>query len=461
MRDLLAKVANRQYLVITLLEAPLLAFFIAYMVKYFNVLEENQGYTFFNNGNIPVFFFMSIVVALFLGLIVSAEEIFRDRKILKREQFLHLSRMSYLSAKCTILFFLSAVQTFSFVLIAHTILKVPLTEWRFWFILFSVSCFANMLGLNISASFKSAVTIYIIIPLLVIPQLLLSGVVISFDKFNPKVSEPVGVPFIGDLMATRWAFEAYMVTQFRDNPYEKQLYAWDKQMAQAEFKRLYLIPELESRLSVCFNNAPHWQNPEHKQLAEAMHILYTELSHELRYIGEDKFPAIKQFEKGHFSVSLYDSTRWFLGQLKNYYAYQYNRAMEKRDAFIARMNATPDQAAAFLKLRQKYVNQAVADWVKNAGATQRIIAYKGRLVQKYQPIYQDEHRPKGFFDYDANFFQPTKHFVGFVFNTLWFNLIVIWLMTAVLAITLYADVLRRAVTWVENRKYYRLRTRLL
>jgi hypothetical protein len=369
--------------------------------------------------------------------------------------------MSYLSAKCTILFFLSAVQTFSFVLIAHTILKVPLTEWRFWFILFSVSCFANMLGLNISASFKSAVTIYIIIPLLVIPQLLLSGVVISFDKFNPKVSEPVGVPFIGDLMATRWAFEAYMVTQFRDNPYEKQLYALDKQMAQAEFKRLYLIPELESRLSVCFNNAPHWQNPEHKQLAEAMHILYTELSHELRYIGEDKFPAIKQFEKGHFSVSLYDSTRWFLAQLKNYYAYQYNRAMEKRDAFIARMTATPDQAAAFLKLRQKYVNQAVADWVKNAGATQRIIAYKGRLVQKYQPIYQDEHRPKGFFDYDANFFQPTKHFVGFVFNTLWFNLIVIWLMTAVLAITLYADVLRRAVTWVENRKYYRLRTRLL
>ena len=48
---------------------------------------------------------MSIIVALFMGLSVSAEEIIRDRKILKRESFLHLSWNSYLLSKLVVLFF--------------------------------------------------------------------------------------------------------------------------------------------------------------------------------------------------------------------------------------------------------------------------------------------------------------------------------------------------------------------
>jgi hypothetical protein len=55
---------------------------------------------------------MSVIVALFLGLTVSAEEIFKDRKIRKREAFLNLSRGAYLYSKIVILFFISAVQTF-------------------------------------------------------------------------------------------------------------------------------------------------------------------------------------------------------------------------------------------------------------------------------------------------------------------------------------------------------------
>ncbi|MCS6974185.1 MAG: ATP-binding cassette domain-containing protein [Cyclobacteriaceae bacterium] len=458
LRDLKSKWANRQYMLATFLEAPVLAFFIGYMVKYFNVLEEEgASYTFFANSNIPVFFFMSVVVALFLGLIVSAEEIYRDRKILKREQFLHLSRLSYLASKIVILFTLSAIQTFSFVLIAHTILEIPLSEFRYWFILFTVSCFANLLGLNISASFKSAVTIYILIPLLVIPQLLLSGVVIAFDRFNPNVSEPVGVPLMGDLMATRWAFEAYMVTQFRDNPYEKAVYEWDKIAAQAEFKRTYLIPELESRLSLCYNNPEHWRNAGNEELARAIQILRTELEYELRYFGEEKFPMIKQLMPGNFSAVLYDSTRTFLMRLRNYYTFKQNRALKAREEYIAARTSTPADAEAFQALRSKYVNQAVTDWVKNAGTVQRIVEYNGRLVQKYYPIYQDEHRPRHFLDYDANFYQPVKHFAGRKFDTLWFNLAVVWIMTFLLSVTLYFDLLHRLVVWVENRKYYRRR----
>ena len=75
-----------------------------------------------------------------------------------------------------------------------------------WAILFSTSCFANLLGLNISSAFNSAVTIYILIPILLIPQLILSGVVVKFDKLNPIIGNTETVPLVGDLMASRWAF---------------------------------------------------------------------------------------------------------------------------------------------------------------------------------------------------------------------------------------------------------------
>ena len=137
-RDVLAKAANHQYLVVNLSLSPVLALFMAYFVKYYDVIGiDNPKYTFYNNYNIPVYFFMSVVVALFVGMIVSSEEIFRDRKILKRERFLHLSRSSYLSSKVTVLFILSAIQTLTFILVGNQILEIPYSEMRYWWIIFS------------------------------------------------------------------------------------------------------------------------------------------------------------------------------------------------------------------------------------------------------------------------------------------------------------------------------------
>ena len=123
------------------------------------------------NENIPAYMFMSVVVALFIGLTVSAEEIIRDKKIRKREAFLNLSKGSYLWSKISIMFLLSAFQTLTFVLVGNKILGIEGMYSDYWFVLFSISCFANILGLNISSAFNSAVTIYILIPFLIIPQL--------------------------------------------------------------------------------------------------------------------------------------------------------------------------------------------------------------------------------------------------------------------------------------------------
>src|SRR5690606_12351077 len=123
----------------------------------------------------------------------------------------NLSRLSYLFSKINFLFVLSAIQTLSFVLVANAILEVKGMLFRHWIILFSTACFGNMLGLNISAGMRSAISIYILIPLLLVPQLLLGGAMIQFDDLHKAFSRKIYVPVIGDIMTTRWSYEAITV----------------------------------------------------------------------------------------------------------------------------------------------------------------------------------------------------------------------------------------------------------
>ena len=138
-------------------------------------MPRKGTYTFIDNKNLPVYLFMSVVVALFMGMSVSAEEIFKDRKIRERERFLNLSRASYINSKIFYLFCLSAFQTLCFVLIGNYVLEIKGMTFFYWVILFSTSCFANMVGLNISSALNSIITIYILIPFILVPQLLLGG----------------------------------------------------------------------------------------------------------------------------------------------------------------------------------------------------------------------------------------------------------------------------------------------
>jgi ABC-type multidrug transport system ATPase subunit len=454
-RDVKSKFANQQYIKVNLILTPLLALFIGYFVKYYDAIGvENPKYTFFDNANIPVYFFMSIVVALFVGLIVSAEEIFRDRKILKREKFLHLSRSSYFVSKITILFSLSAIQTLMFVLVGNALLQIPYSEARYWLILFSCSCFANLLGLNISSAFDSAVTIYVLIPILIIPQLLLSGVVISFDKFNPNVGRPNGIPLLGELMASRWAFEAYMVTQFKDNPLEKQFYELDQKKAIAEYKRGYYIPTLESKLSYVIHHPEGWRNQSSEnKVKSALDLLHNELSHEANIVHKE-IPEIDGLAVGKFDSAVYTKTNQFIKVLKDYYNIRSRHAQEDKDKLMKSLTDGDEKNAAFEKLKLKFQNDAVTKMVENTQSPLRIVEWDGELVQKIYPIYFNEHRPDHALDFRDNFYIPQKYFMNKKFDTLYFNLAVIWLMCGFLYVTLYYELLKKAVHGFTMRRKY-------
>ena len=449
-RDLLSKINNTQYLFINLLEAPLLAFILAFIVRYYNPDDSfNTEYVFSKNLNMPAYLFMSVIVALFMGLTVSAEEIIRDRKILKREKFLHLNRSSYLLSKIGILFMISLIQTFLFVLVGNSLLEIKGMFLIYWAILFTTSCFANLLGLNISSAFNSAVTIYILIPILLIPQLILSGVVVKFDKLNPIIGNTSTVPFVGDIMASRWAFEASMVSQFKDNDFEQKFYFDDKVMADADYKKIYYIPALETRLDFVNLN---YKNPDatiRKEVKDDLDLLKKEIAKELDFVGKTDFKVIDKFDVDLYDSSVYYETGRFLSVLKKFYITRFNRADRDKDEKVNKLTSTAEKEKSFEDFKNSYQNESIAELVKNTMETNRVIEKDGKLIQKIFPIYKNPD-PEHVVDFDAQFYMPAKHFLNTNIDTLYFNLGVIWSMTLLLMITLYFEVLRKIIDGLGN-----------
>jgi hypothetical protein len=77
--------------------------------------------------------------------------------------------------------------------------------------------------------------------------------------------------------------------------------------------------------------------------------------------------------------------------------------------------------------------------MKNASAKTRIIEYEGRLIQQIDPVYSDPVNITSKLDYRAHFLAPTKHFAGINLSTYVFNMLVVWILTALLYITLYFE----------------------
>lgn len=447
-RNVLAKLSNRQYMLINLLEAPLLAVILGYFTKH----TSNNVYVFGDNKNFPVFLFMSVVVSVFLGLTVSAEEIIRDRKILQRESFLNLSRSSYLTSKIIFLFLLSAIQTLLFVVLGNYILEIRGMVWSYWLILFTTSCFSNMVGLNISSGLNSVITIYILIPLILVPQLLLGGAMIRFDDLHPGITNRIYVPVVGDMMTTRWAYEALAVTQFKDNSFESHFFDYEKGMSDAAMKTSFLIPRLQSMLQKCERNIEF--DKEHEETRSNFAVLRREIENLTEDANFEAFPIVKELNIHDFNLNVVEQTNNYLDQLKLYYMGLGSESSYKKDFEYDRLVDSLGKEGVY-RFKQKYYNNNLADLVLNRNEVQKLILVGDRLVQKKDPVFMTPDSRLG----RTHFYAPVKRLGDFFIDTYWFNLIIMWLGSCFLYLTLWFDVLRRFVSYVEGMKLVQIEKR--
>ncbi|HEU4717434.1 MAG TPA: ABC transporter permease, partial [Bacteroidia bacterium] len=421
--------------------------------------------------------FMSVVVALFIGLTVSAEEIIRDRKILKRESFLNLSKTSYLFSKISIMFILSAIQTATFVLVGNLVLGIKGMWVDYWLVLFTTSCFANMLGLNISSAFNSAVTIYILIPFLIIPQLLLSGVIVKFEKLNPTITSQKNVPVAGNMMASRWAFEALAVDQFIDNKFERHFYAYDEMMSYTDFRKNYWIPHLRGIIDKCETNGKSvtpkgyadaekgiLRTKEDSMANEQMvdvSLLKDEIASDLMRLVDfsTRKPAkiaplgkqlraqldlladsIAKTKYSAFGTNEANHMRDYLNLVNSVYIKIFNFNSGKRDQEVH--NLERGGKTAFVDLKNDYYNEGLGDMVTNKNEFNKLLEQDGILIQRADPVFLEPYQSDiG----NAHFYAPRKRFFGTYISTFWFNIGVLWSMSLLMFITLYFDLLRKII----------------
>jgi len=465
-RDFKSKIANRQYLLLTLLEAPVLGFILSFIIRYIPN-PNSEVYIFFENENIPIYIFMSLIVALFLGLTISAEEIFRDRKILKREHFLSLSRNSYLSSKVVILICISAIQVLLFLAIANPMLELKGLFLKYFLAIFSTAFCANMLGLNISASFNSAITIYIVIPLIIIPMMVLSGAMFPFDKLNRKIASVDKVPIIAELIPTRWTYEALMVSQFKDNkynqfresPFGRRIYDIKKDQSIANYYSVHLLPNLLSSLEktdsiyqsalqarVDPGRAPGTDNIKNSGKLVLIKNEITKLTG--KYPKLQPFKDLNMLTPEKFNQDVSDALLKYLNMLENKFNQIGNSAAEEEDVFLLKNKAD------IKKLENSYSNEKLQEIVTKAleRPKNKILEYKNNYVQNYEPVYLDPEK-KGFLSFRTHFFAPAKYIFGNLTDTFTFNITLVLLSTFILYLMLYYELLGKTVRFFENFRF--------
>ncbi len=442
-RDIETKKSNRQYLSIAFFEAPILALLLGFFSKY----SPGGQYIFANNDNVPSFLFMSVVVALFIGLSISAEEIFKDRRIRKREEFLELSKGAYFSSKIILLFTLSAIQVLSFVLIGHYLLEFRGLTFAHWAILFSTACFANLLGLNLSSGLNSAVAIYILIPLLLVPQLLLSGIIVDFNKMHPSMSSFTKTPLIGDVMTSRWSYEAMAVNDFVNNPYRKKLFAEEQEKNHLAFR------------------AFHWTHEVEKHLIEHSRILHSGNSNDIEEnssILQNSLLVLQEETKlNHDSLQLIYNTlsnfklepEWqnlyisYLAKARKSYINEHNVASRKLDAkiesMIADFNGNRTEVVTF---RDRHVNKALENMLRSRYETQSTRVTDGHILQADEHVFRKPVHHNG----RAHFYASHKYIGNWKISTVLFNMIIVWGFTILLMFTLYFDILRKTLGYIER-----------
>lgn len=439
-RNILRKLSDRQYMVINLLESPLLAVILAYLSKY----SPNGNYLFSENRNLPVFLFMSVVVAIFLGLTVSAEEIFKDRKILERQKYLDISRASYLGSKIAFLFWLSALQTLTFVIISNLILDIDGMLWRYWLILFSVSCFGNMLGLNISAGMKSVVSIYILIPLILVPQLLLGGAMIKYDDLHQAMTRKVFVPVVGDIMTTRWAYEAITVEQFKSNAYEKLFFDQEMEASENNWYASFMIPLLQRKSMECMFAKEKPEYSEHRA-----NNLYKLEKYSIILSGKAGYnpePVLQLLNSHPYDSAVNAGVIHYMDSLKWQFRGRSNNAVARRDSIINSFELNHSKEE-LVNLRNNSHNEFLADIVLNNNSADKIYENSTQILQKADPVFMMPGSKIG----RAHMFSPYKIIGRKTVPTLVFNIAVIWLMSIILGITLYYNSLHRLISLLEKR----------
>jgi ABC transport system ATP-binding/permease protein len=149
--------------------------------------------------------FVFTSAALWVGLSSSLQEIVKESAIYTRERLVNLGLFAYLGSKTVVLATLAILQTLLMVAVILIGFKDPSPDLIPWWAGLSITTFLTLiacmsLGLMVSAIVRNGSQANSALPLLLLPQIIFSGVLFKMEGFASKISW---------LMLSRWSIGAY------------------------------------------------------------------------------------------------------------------------------------------------------------------------------------------------------------------------------------------------------------
>jgi hypothetical protein len=294
-------------------------------------------------------------------------------------------------------------------------------------------------------------------------MMVLSGAMFPFDKLNREIGNVDKVPFIAELMPTRWTYEALIITQFKDNNYSKTrftkegetYYELQKKISEADFNKVHRIKALREALETTLfelNSSPVNIAKSGNLLLKKttprfskLQLLKNELEKMVVVCHVPQFNFLSDLTPAGFSQGVADSLTKYFNRLDKIFSRISNSASDRRDFFFN------TNELKLKKLENDYYNYKLLELVTKPYERKKILVYNNSLVQNTDPIYLDPYK-RGLLDFRTHFYSPSKYFLGLKTDTFIFNISLVFLSTLFLYLMLYFELLGRIVRFFENLK---------
>ena len=291
------------------------------------------------------------------------------------------------------------------------------TTW--WLILFVTALLSSLMGLLLSQCLNSVVAIYITIPILLIPQILLCGLVVSFSDLAPK-STTGNVPLIGEIIPSRWAYEALAVTSYSDNVYEASFFELDQKKYETQFYNFGYVNELQSQLETMKSEQKQGKevNPIHIETIRINLPIVTSYCGMAPYSGDYDYSSLRQYLKDAEQILVDRSNAISL------------KADKQISAMVREMGKE-----AVLELKRDNFNIKLEDCVIGADQRSMLDVIDGHIVPRMHTIFLTPLNHWG----RAPFYSHVKILGSWQIKTLWFNIAIMLFMGVILSIFLFTD----------------------
>jgi hypothetical protein len=217
------------------------------------------------------------------------------------------------------------------------------------------------------------------------------------------------------------------------------------EISQNDWYSAFLINALKVDLKECL--ARKDSLPYRQIVTEDFYKLnyYIEKLRRLAGFGEIKGNWKSSLNSENFSPESAKDVGRYLDSLSGYFRHVRKTYMDQKD-MVTKSIETRIGKERLIMLKNDYYNKNLEDLVLDRFRVDKYLETGNRIIQKMDPGYMKPVSKSG----RAHFYAPYKQTGNIEIDTYWFNIIVLWIVTIVLYIALYYNLLEKLLTLFSN-----------